>query len=206
MDTSVTPNAQLVGLISGVSRQIDILVDARWTEGQETRIIYDAKRRKRKLTVQDVDTFVGLMEDVRARRGVLICTNGWTAAAKKRADETIDLRLLTEEDAEEANHAAMDPCPHCRNSHRKTKGVVFWDGQFPLPLGGWAIVFTGKCDVCRSFAFWCWECGEMTVVPNGVIHTCGCERKWWVETEKNESVFVVGTEDWEVPIDRLPTR
>ena len=121
MDTSVTPNAQLVGSISGVSRQIDILVDARWTEGQETRIIYDAKRRKRKLTVQDVDTFVGLMEDVRARRGVLICTNGWTAAAKKRADETIDLRLLTEEDAEEANHAAMDPCPHCRNSHRKTE-------------------------------------------------------------------------------------
>ena len=143
MDVSVTPNALLIGTNSRVRRQIDILVDAKWETGTERRIIFDAKRRRRKLNVKDVDEFVGLMSDVKAARGVLVCTSGWTEAAKRRADETIDLRLITEAQAEEIDHAAMDPCPHCRVENRKTKGVVFWDGQFPIPLGGWAIVKGG---------------------------------------------------------------
>ena len=75
MDVSVTPNASLVGSVSGTPRQIDVLVDARWETGTQRRIVFDAKRRGRKLTVQDVDAFVGFMSDVRAGRGVLVCTN-----------------------------------------------------------------------------------------------------------------------------------
>ena len=204
MDASVTPNASLVGSISAVPRQIDVLVDARWERGTERRIVFDAKWRGRKLTVQDVDAFVGLMLDVRATRGVLVCTNGWTEAAENRAAEVIELRLMTVEEADEADHSALEPCPHCRLLPRKRKGVVFWDGQFPLPLGGWAIVFTGKCDECRSFAFWCWECGERTVVPDGIHHECGCERLWYVENDENEAVFWVRTDDGDVPLDRRP--
>ena len=140
MDVSVTPNALLLGSVSMIRRQIDILVDARFESGTERRIIYDAKRRRRKLNVQDVDGFVGLMADVRAARGVLVCTNGWSKAAQRRADEVIELRLITEEEAKEFDHAAIDLCPNCQAHNRKTKGVVFWDGQFPLPLGGCAIV------------------------------------------------------------------
>ena len=92
MDVSVTSNASLVGSISCTARQIDILVDARWETSTERRIIFDAKRRKRKLTVQDVDAFVGLMSDVGASRGVLVCTNGWTEAAEARAVEAIELQ------------------------------------------------------------------------------------------------------------------
>ena len=204
MDVSVTPNASLVGSISGAARQIDILVDARWETGTERRIVFDAKRRRRKLTVQDVDAFVGLMSDVRAGRGVLVCTDGWTEAAETRAAEAIELRLMTVEEADAADHSAMETCPHCRVLPRKRKGVVFWDGQFPLPLGGWAIVFTGKCDECRSFAFWCWDCGEKAVVSDGVEHECGCERIWYVREDDDESVFWVRTEEGDVPLDRRP--
>ena len=204
MDVSVTPNASLMGSISGVKRQIDILVDARWEEGVTRRIIYDAKRRKRKIDVKEVEAFEGMMRDVQASRGVIVCSGGWTQAAENRATQRIDIVLLTTEDAEEIDHAATDPCPHCEAQNRKTKGIVFWDGQFPLPLGGWAIIFTGKCDVCRSFAFWCWECGEKTVVPDHVVHECSCKRTWYIERYDDEVVFWVKVDGGDVPLDRRP--
>ena len=206
MDASATPNALLVGSRSGVPRQIDILVDARWENGSERRIIFDAKHRSQKLDIGDVDKFVGPMIDVRAARGVLVCTNGWTEGAEKRAREVIDLRLLSAEQAEGFDFAAIDPCPNCLGESQKLKGVVFWDGQFPLPLGGWAIVFTGKCDGCRILAFWCWDCGEKVVVPDGVGYECGCGRAWLTEEERDEVLFAVQTDAGYVPLDRRPLR
>lgn len=207
MDVSVTPNASLTGSISGVKRQIDILVDARWDEGVERRIIFDTKLRKRKVDVKDVEAFEGLMRDVRAARGVLVCSSGYTKAAHKRADQLIDIRIITAEEAIELDHAAIDPCPNCAAEKRKAQGLVFWDGQFPLPIGPfWAIVFTGKCDSCRSFAFWCWDCGAKMVVPDKETYECGCERTWFVEKNADEALFIVRVEDGEVPLDRRPLR
>jgi len=110
MDVSVTPNASLVGSITGVRRQIDILVDAQWEEGIERRIIFDAKRRSRKIDVKEVEAFEGMMKDVRATRGVIVCSNGWSEATERRAAESIDIRLMTTEEAEEIGHAAMRLC------------------------------------------------------------------------------------------------
>jgi hypothetical protein len=72
IDVSVTPNASLLGNFGGVQRQIDILVDARWEEGAARRIIFDAKLRKHKVDVKEVEAFEGMMRDVRASRGVLV--------------------------------------------------------------------------------------------------------------------------------------
>ena len=116
------------------------------------------------------------MLDVEAARGVLVCRNGWTEAAESRVAEVIELRLMTVQEADEGDHPAMEPCPHCGVLPRKRKGVVFWNGQFSLCLSGWAIIFTGQCDECRSFACWCWGCGEKAVVLDGVQRECGCER------------------------------
>jgi DNA mismatch endonuclease (patch repair protein) len=49
MGTSVTPNASLTGSISGVPRQIDVLVDTRFERDNSRRLIFDAKRRSRLL-------------------------------------------------------------------------------------------------------------------------------------------------------------
>ena len=190
--------------ISGVKRQIDILVDSRWDVGIARRIIYDAKKRRRKINVKDVESFEGMMKDVRANRGVIICSSGWTKAAERRSAQNIDIRLMTVEEAEDFDHAATDRCPNCQITKRKQKGIVFWDGQFPLQLGAVAIVFTGKCDTCRSFAFSCWECGEKVVVPDDETYECGCERNWFVEKNDEEALFVVRVEDGEVPLDRRP--
>lgn len=205
MDVSVTPNAKLVGVLSGTPRQIDVLVEARWAEGVERRIIFDAKLRKRKVDVKDVESFEGMMHDVRASRGVLVCSSGYTKAALARARQCIEIRIVTLDEAEELDFAMVDPCTHCQDTRKKTEGLVFWDGQLPLPIGwGWAIIFTGKCDVCRSFAFWCWECGEKKVVVDDETYECGCERIWFIEKDEDEAVFVVRMEDGEIPLDRRP--
>ena len=207
MEASITPNASLIGALSGRRRQIDVLIDARWDNDIERRIIFDAKRRSRNVDVTDIEAFEGLMRDVRARRGVMVCSRGYTKAALKRAQELIDIRILTEDEALEIDHAAIDPCPNCDATDRKHQGLVFWDGQFPLPLApGWAVVFTGKCDVCRSFAFWCWDCGEKVVVPDTETYTCGCERRWFTERDEDEVIFVVALDEGEVQLDRRALR
>jgi hypothetical protein len=206
MDVSVTPNASLVGTISGVKRQIDVLIDARWEDGVKRRIILDAKLRKRKVNVKDVESFEGMMRDVRASRGALVCANGYSKAALRRAEQSIDIRIIGTDEALGIDHAAIDPCPNCA-AKKRSRGLVFWDGQFPLPLGqAWAIVFTGKCDRCRSFAFWCWDCGEKVVVPDSETYECGCERVWFVEKNESEATFVLRIEDGEIPLDRRPRR
>ena len=207
IDASVLANASLIGSISGVRRQIDILVDARWEEGAERRIIFDAKLRKRKVDVKDVETFEGLMRDVRASRGVLVCSSGYTKAALARAEQIVDIRIMNAAGATELEHAAIEPCPLCKINKRKTEGLVFWDGQLSLPVGfGWAIVFTGKCDVCHSFSFGCRDCGEKVVVPDDEVHVCGCERTWFIEKDQSEAVLILKCEDGEITLDRRPLR
>lgn len=207
MDVSVTPNASLIGSISKVPRQIDILVDARFEDGFDRRIIFDAKHRKRKVDVKDVESFEGMMRDVNAARGVLICSSGWSEAAAARAANAIDIRLMTADEAEDVDHAAVEPCPFCRETRTPhNQGLVFWDGQFPLPLDGWAIIFTGKCDRCRCFAFWCWDCGEKVIVPDAEVYTCGCDRKWFIEQTPDAALFLLEVQDLQIQIDRRPVR
>jgi predicted Mrr-cat superfamily restriction endonuclease len=81
----VIPNARIKGYISGRKRQIDVLVDYRYNPDLTKRVIIDAKQRKRPIDIKEVESFEGLMKDVGAKRGFLVCTNGHTKAAEKRA-------------------------------------------------------------------------------------------------------------------------
>jgi hypothetical protein len=106
-----------------------------------------------------------------------------------------------------SGHAAIDPCPRCRDEKRTSEGLVFWDCQLLLRIGSaWAIVSTGKCDVCRSFTFWCRACGDKKVVPDGTSHECGCEWQWFIERTADEVSFVFKIEDGEIPLNRRPLR
>ena len=90
----VTPNAFIEGKISGIKRQIDVLIDSRHDTDNRTRVIIDAKMRKRRIDVKEVEAFLGVMTDVRATHGYLVCPQGYTSTAEKRAQEAISLRLL----------------------------------------------------------------------------------------------------------------
>jgi hypothetical protein len=173
LDFSVTPNAKLRGSLSNTLRQVDVLIDARWGDDLSDRIIVDAKRRQRKIDVTHVEAFEGMMRDCSARRGIIVCPNGYTVAALKRAQEAITIKLLSIDEAEEFDWSAFEPClGNC-------DGLVLWDGQLPVGGGfGWAVIFTGKCDKCHQFHVWCWDCGERFALAVEGDHECGCERVW----------------------------
>ena len=83
-DAEVTHNAKLPGRFSETERQIDVLVEQ--PVGQCTiRIIIDCKDHRRPIDVKGVEQFSGLMSDVGAQKGALVCPRGFTKAAKKLA-------------------------------------------------------------------------------------------------------------------------
>jgi hypothetical protein len=82
----VLHDVKLPGRESGVMRQIDVLVRER--VGQyEIQIVIDCKDHKKPVNVKGVEEFDGLLRDVGAQKGVLVCPKGFTAAAKTRAEK-----------------------------------------------------------------------------------------------------------------------
>ncbi len=190
IDLSVTPNAEIIGCITGVRRQIDVLIDARWGDDDvETRTIVDAKRYRSKLDVKDVESFEGMMKDCRAQRGILVCPHGSSEAARRRAQDAITITLLSPEEVDEFPWAQFDPCMgECAMSASAKKGLVLWDGQLPIGVEStWLIVWTGKCDRCRNFHVWCWDCGEKFALSDEDEHICYCDYRWVTVIEQEPS-------------------
>ncbi|MEM7117594.1 MAG: restriction endonuclease, partial [Chloroflexota bacterium] len=98
---TVQPNVKLIGQYSEVERQIDVLIDSRWRDQIDRRIIVDAKYRKRKLDVKDVEAFEGMLKDCRANRGIIVCTSGYSKAAFRRAQDAITISIIDIDDLEE---------------------------------------------------------------------------------------------------------
>lgn len=95
----VVPNIHLLGIKSGRQRQIDILVEIN-VGGSCLKIAFDCKCYKRKVNVNDVERFLGMLDDVRVSKGVLVTTKGYSKTALKRAQQDardIDLQIVPPE-------------------------------------------------------------------------------------------------------------
>ncbi len=83
-DAEVLHDIKLDGRDSGTKRQIDVVV--RQKIGQyEILIVIDCKDHARPVDVKGVETFAGLLKDVGAQKGVLVCPKGFSEAAKTLA-------------------------------------------------------------------------------------------------------------------------
>jgi Restriction endonuclease len=189
----VTPNARVTGKISGRSRQIDVLIDARHDTDDSRRIIVDAKRRKRKIDVTDVEAFRGMMDDVGATHGYLVCPMGHTKAAEKRAQMVVSICLVSLDQIENFDPSTW---PLCRNSSCK-QGRIFWDGYPELsivlqpvtklgtqnPLIKRFVHHVGKCDRCGRFHVQCNTCEDILSTPedddDDIGHQCSCKLPWF---------------------------
>lgn len=223
LDTTVLPNVLLVGAISGIKRQIDVLVDHRWDRRDTAaRIIIDAKNRSRPVDVGDVETFEGMMKDCRAPRGLIVCTAGYTDAALRRAQDAIAISLLSFDDALDEYGWLYEPCLGACHDRKSCgyRGGVLW-GEFQATgfegNSGWVMLQTGKCDGCHSFHVWCQDCGERFAVPDGRVVTYGCEGREWASVPESAasghvgeptSIWLMMREDGGAPtaIDRRPIR
>jgi hypothetical protein len=80
----VSHNVRIKGQITGQLRQVDVLV--RQKIGQYQMIIaIDCKDYKTAIDVKGVEEFRGLITDIGANKGALVCPSGFTRTAKKRA-------------------------------------------------------------------------------------------------------------------------
>ena len=190
----VTPNANIQGSISGIKRQIDVLIDYRFNTENHNRIIIDAKKRARKVDIKDVETFKGLMEDVEAAHGYLVSTTGYTKAAIKRAQELISLKILPIEHLDSFDLADWPKCI----STSCSEGRIFWDGFpcFDLTLASVAkketlkvsrVHYVGKCETCNSYHVKCIECNDILRIPTDdnedIGSQCRCRLPWfWLES------------------------
>ncbi len=189
LDLTVVPNASLLGCISGRLRQVDVLIDARVAEDVSRRTIVDAKLRRRRIDVKDIESFEGMMKDCRAQRGVLVCSNGYTKAAKRRAQKSISITLLPEDEIEDANLSQWERClGQCVSAGKtdRTHGWVLYDQVFSAESGNRpaSLISVGKCDGCRDFHVWCWDCGQMLALEgNEAEAKCACDRFWLTAVE-----------------------
>jgi len=85
-DAVVTHNDRIMGRRSGVLRQIDVSIKSR--VGQfHLLIVMDCKDYQRPLDVKDVEDFIGLSQDVAANKAALVAMNGYSEAARRRAED-----------------------------------------------------------------------------------------------------------------------
>jgi len=96
-DATITHDATLMGNLSSVPRQIDVLVEEDISGTLCQTVIEGKYYTRRKIHVKDVETFIGLLNDVQIDRGILITTRGYSDAALRRAirdDVEVELDIL----------------------------------------------------------------------------------------------------------------
>jgi hypothetical protein len=192
-DLCVTPNARIVGRISGRSRQIDVLIDSRHDTDNTRRVIVDAKKRKRKIDVREVEAFLGVMEDVAATHGYLISPSGHTKAAEKRAQMAVSIRIVPLNRIDNFDPSTWPRCksPECEH------GRIFWDGYPEIsvalqPIGNSDnqaptrasfLHYVGKCDHCGRFHVRCTTCDDLLSPleddEDDFGHQCSCKPPWF---------------------------
>jgi hypothetical protein len=99
----VRKDVKVPGMKTGALRQVDVLVE-RDLGGFVLKIAVDCKCYGMKVNVNDVERFLGMLDDIRVSKGVLMTTKGYTRAALRRAENEsrdIELRILTAEQLSE---------------------------------------------------------------------------------------------------------
>ncbi|EPL3702713.1 restriction endonuclease [Morganella morganii] len=215
-EITVTPNASIVGCISKAPRQLDILIDRRIDNGVNKRIIVDAKRYNRPINVKDIESFEGMMRDCSATQGILVCPHGYSKAAKNRADQHIQIRLLTLEQLKSLDLDSWEPCFSKKCYDKKSSGYILWDSPFVFnnESGPLTVYCIGKCDECGDFHIWCWGCGGKFAMTNEDEHQCNCyDNSLWVTAKeadidgKIESIHLFYIKEREVlVVDRKPKK
>lgn len=107
--STVTHNDKIMGCKSKVFRQIDVSI--RGKVGQfDTLIVIDCKDHAHPIDVNEVEDFMGLIDDVGAQQGAMVAAKGYTEAATNRArDAGINLYRLVDTDPHKWTVKVMMP-------------------------------------------------------------------------------------------------
>ena len=191
-DADVEFNASLPGRLSGVDRQVDVFVRGTFA-GQVARatMTVDCKCFSRKVDVKDVECVIGLVEDVGTAFGLLVTTEGFSEAAKRRAHAVrgmlIEIVPYEELSEWEPPFRFCDVCTDW--SSDQMPGGVYVEPFVPGhgPPGAELAAGAGACDRCQAVYMEC-SCGTVNHAvefEEGQWLDCegGCGVQWKVEVE-----------------------
>lgn len=165
--------------ITGQLRQVDVLIEVS-TKGHSVNILVDAKFHASKLDVKDIDDVLALAESVKACKAIVVCANGWTSPAEKKAEHSnLDLRVL---DIEGALDLLVPEkwclCPKCKNDCIVYETALLSDLDEPMSMA-----VTGQCRECRHSMVWCWDCGTEAWLNPGESIQCYCGNEWIADVD-----------------------
>ena len=170
----VKKNITIPDRVTGQARQVDV-----WWEfslGNHTiKILIDAKLRKSKLDVKDVEEILALAKSVKADKAVIVTNNEWTMPAELFANhEGLDFLVLT---IDEATDLIVDGkwlmCHDCEKDCvvMDSDGAVVIDEKVNWWIGG-------KCRSCKTLHIICQSCGAKGMAKLGESWDCNCDFEW----------------------------
>jgi Restriction endonuclease len=119
---SVTHDDKILGSDSGIERQIDVSIRTS-VAGHDILVIVQAKELSRPADVNIVGEFQSVIRDVRAAKGVLICSAGYTSTALEYARK-LDIDLCTAHDAQHKKWAVDLKIPLLWVEYEGSAGVA----------------------------------------------------------------------------------
>lgn len=188
---SIEKDVQVLGQLSKIERQIDIVVKDRIV-GEKVTAVVDCKHFSNNIDVGVIDKFVGLVNDVQAELGILITNKGYSEAAWNRAMNDRGIRIMIVEFSRLAQYRFSETCHICPEVHENIPGSLWVDAFFDSE--GWtdnpdsADVALMHCDVCASHHLKCSFCGTVTAVyemeyDSEVECEGGCGHKYIIRQE-----------------------
>ncbi|RFB68590.1 MULTISPECIES: restriction endonuclease [unclassified Herbaspirillum] len=167
---SVEHDAKVWGVDSETYRQIDVLVKQRIGQ-YEMLIAIDCKDHQTPVDVKGVEEFAGMVADIRANKGVLVCPSGFTQAARTKAGK-LQMELYRPVDTDEHKWKVQPTLPALFEFVRA--GLAFRiRGTTPAPLVvtddiGSLLAYSGsgeKLGTAHEIAAKRWNEGEFPTTP-----------------------------------------
>ena len=149
-DSKIENNIKLVGK-SGVTRQIDTLVIGK-VGAFEVKILVDSKNHATPIDIKEVESIGGMVSDIGANLGVIVCPAGFTDGAKKRA-ENAGIQLFEVYDQSLGNSNLFIPLRYVEARISKYNfgfSGTSASGKFMLPIDSSRWVFHIKDKVLEQ--------------------------------------------------------
>lgn len=168
-DAILKHNQRIKGLISGRSRQIDILVEGKVLH-MDIRGVIECKYLNKKIDIPIIEAFISFLEDVGANVGFLITNIGFTKAAKKRATHSIKIEVITLNELEDYYFSWWDSCEGCSRE-------IHWEnGQKAKCKSQLVNIEIGHCSYCGTMHLTCSKCSHIIMIDDNYnqVHECAC--------------------------------
>ncbi|MCT4645792.1 MAG: restriction endonuclease [Carboxylicivirga sp.] len=172
----VKQNLYIPDKITGQKRQVDVWWELKVGE-HRVNILIDAKYRKEKIDIKDLEEVEALAKSVKADKVIIVTNNGWTKPAETKAEfSSIDLRVLKVEEAFDLiipDKWLM--CYDCTDECviMDSDGVVYRENS--NLFFDW---YAGKCRCCGNTYLHCPECGKRVILEDSDDYECMCNHIW----------------------------